>query len=224
ALAVIDGKLVKPEPLLNSANADESKDHKEQSDFYRKANSYAKSTIATKVTDEVYQEIMDKETTQETWESPKQQFEATSKDQLFKICIEFFAFNWSFGDNVSTHITKLRSLWNELNNSLKDRGAHELPNLILVCKVLPSNLETFKSSWMLNRKNEERTFEELTNQLCIILKHFAKYETNNKNAQEALAAINQGKQKHNIKGPFQKQSRKGDTCNHCYKRGHCVKD
>ncbi|GBM06746.1 hypothetical protein AVEN_52323-1 [Araneus ventricosus] len=84
ALAVIDGNLVKPESLLNSANADESKDHKEQRDFYRKANSYAKSMIATKVTDEVYQEIMDKETTQETWESPKQQLELHQRTSCLK--------------------------------------------------------------------------------------------------------------------------------------------
>ncbi|GBM73100.1 hypothetical protein AVEN_198775-1 [Araneus ventricosus] len=226
-LAVMDGKLVKPEPLLNSANADEIKDNKERSDFYCKPSSYAKSMIASTVTDAVYQKIIYKETAQEAWEALKQQFEVTSKDQLFKICTEVFAFNWSLGDDVSTHTVKLRRLWNELNKGLKDRGEHELSNLILVCKVLnilPSNFETFKSSWMLIAKNEERTFNELTNQLCMFERNFAKSETNDKNAQEALAATNQGKQKHNSKGPFQKQSRKGDTCNYRYKRGHWVKD
>ncbi|GBO18532.1 hypothetical protein AVEN_125914-1, partial [Araneus ventricosus] len=48
---MIDGKLVK--------------DHKEQSDFYSKANSYAKSMIASTITDAVYQKIMDTETAQE---------------------------------------------------------------------------------------------------------------------------------------------------------------
>ncbi|GBM32852.1 hypothetical protein AVEN_216551-1 [Araneus ventricosus] len=88
ALEVIDGKLVKPEPLLNSTNADEIKDHKERTDFYCKANSYAST-----VTDAMYQKIMDKETAQEAWKALKQQFEATSKDQLFKICTHFFTFN-----------------------------------------------------------------------------------------------------------------------------------
>ncbi|GBM34816.1 hypothetical protein AVEN_208023-1 [Araneus ventricosus] len=107
------------------------KDHEERSDFYRNSNSYANSLIASTVTDAVYQKIMDKETAQEAL---KQQFEATSKDQLFKICTVFFVFNWSFGNDVSTHIAKLRSLWNELNNGLKDRGEYELPNLIYCTK------------------------------------------------------------------------------------------
>ncbi|GBO09899.1 hypothetical protein AVEN_171273-1 [Araneus ventricosus] len=76
AIAVIYGKLVRPEPLLNSANADEIKYHKERSDFYRKSNGYVMSMIASTVTDAVYQKIMDKETTQKAWEALKQQFEA----------------------------------------------------------------------------------------------------------------------------------------------------
>ncbi|GBM55329.1 hypothetical protein AVEN_252697-1 [Araneus ventricosus] len=77
---------------------------------------------------------------------------------------------------------------------------------------------------MMVAKTKERTFDELANQLYMFQRNFANSETNDKNAQEALAATNQGKQKHNSKGPFQKQSRKGETCNYCYKRGHWVKD
>ncbi|GBL93539.1 hypothetical protein AVEN_59724-1 [Araneus ventricosus] len=71
-LAMIDGKLVKPEPLLNSDNADDIKDHKERSDFYRKTNRYAKSMITSTVTDAVYQKIMYKETTQKDSEALKE--------------------------------------------------------------------------------------------------------------------------------------------------------
>ncbi|GFX79872.1 retrovirus-related Pol polyprotein from transposon TNT 1-94 [Trichonephila clavipes] len=42
--------------------------------------------IASTVSDAVYQKIMDKKTAFEAWESLRKQFEATSKDQLFKIC------------------------------------------------------------------------------------------------------------------------------------------
>ncbi|KMQ83151.1 gag-pol poly protein, partial [Lasius niger] len=92
ALDVIDGKLVKPKPLAEGATNAQIKTHKECSDCYRKANSYAKSIITSAITDEVYQKIMNKETASEAWEALKQQFEATSKDQLFKICTEFLSF------------------------------------------------------------------------------------------------------------------------------------
>lgn len=75
-----------------------------------------------------------------------------SNDQLFKICIEFFAFNWSLSDVISTHLAKLRTIWSELNNELKDIGENKLFDLILVCKVLqilPCKFDTVKSSCML---------------------------------------------------------------------------
>lgn len=63
--------------------------------------------ITTAVIDAVHQKIMDKETARNAWKALKQQFKALSKDQLFKICMDFFAFNWTRGNDVSTHIAKL---------------------------------------------------------------------------------------------------------------------
>ncbi|GFW16599.1 uncharacterized protein TNCV_2352221 [Trichonephila clavipes] len=147
--------------------------------------------IASTVTDAVYQKIMDKETAFEAWESLRKQFEATSKYQLFKICTEFFAFSWVPGEDISTHIAKLRSLWNELNNGLEAREESKLPDLMLVCKVLhilPCQFETFKSSLMLSAKDDKKSFEELTVQLCMFERNFTKVEDSSKKAQEALIA------------------------------------
>lgn len=51
--------------------------------------------------------------------------------------------------NVSTHLAKLRTLQNKLNNGLKDIGENKLPDLMLVCKVLhilsKKNLSLFKN-------------------------------------------------------------------------------
>ena len=57
---------------------------------------------------------MDKETAHEAWEALKQHFKKSSKDQLFKIHTGFFAYSWVKKEDVSTHMVKLRSLWNEL--------------------------------------------------------------------------------------------------------------
>ena len=119
ALDALDGKIAKPELLQEFATAAQEKKHKEQSDFFRKANSYAKSMITTAVTDSIYRKIMDKETAHDTWEALKNQFEATAKDQVFRIANKFFAFSWNPGNDVSTHIARLRSLWNDLNQALK---------------------------------------------------------------------------------------------------------
>jgi hypothetical protein len=137
---------VKPEPLQVGAEDNVVKGHKMKSHFFRKANSYAKSMISSSVTD----------TAHEAWEALKMNFEASSKDQRFKICTEFFAFSWINGEDVSTHVAKLKNLWFELNNGLKAKNENALPDLILVCKalqILPGDFENFRSSWMLLSKN-----------------------------------------------------------------------
>lgn len=223
ALDALDGKIAKPEPLQAGASAEQEKKHKEQSDFFRKANSYAKSMITTAVTDSVYQKIMDKETAHDTWEALKNQFEATAKDQVFRICNEFFAFSWNPGNDVSTHIAKLRSLWNDLNQALKAKNENELPDLILVCKtlhILPKTFETFRHSWMLLTKEEEKTFDELTNQIVMFERNFRPKENDEKESQEALATTAQKEHRQDSGA----SGRRYDTCNYCKKRGHWVRN
>ena len=218
-LDAIDGKLVRPEPLQNNATAEEIKVHKQASDLFRKANSYAKSMNSSSVNDVVYQKIMDKGTAHEAWEALKLNFEASSKDQLFKICTEFFAFSWNNGEGVSIHVAKLKNLWFELNNGLKAKNEDALPDLILVCKVLqilPGEFENFRSSWMLLSKDEDKTFEELITQLCM-------YERNLRKGTEGTTGealfvksekrkLNQGSRRY----------RENDTCNYCRNKGHWI--
>ncbi|GFU93753.1 integrase catalytic domain-containing protein [Trichonephila clavipes] len=107
----------RPESIDVEAQESVRKHHKEHCDLYKKANSYAKSMIASTVTDAVYQKIMDKETAFEAWEALKQLL----KISCLKFAHSFFAFSWAPGEDVSIHIAKLRSLWNELNNGFQAR-------------------------------------------------------------------------------------------------------
>jgi hypothetical protein len=193
---------VKPEPLQVGAEDNVVKEHKMKSHFFRKANSYAKSMISSSVTD----------TAHEAWEALKLNFEASSKDQLFKICTEFFAFSWINGEDLA----KLKNLWFELNNGLKAKNENALPDLILVCKVLqilPGDFENFRSSWMLLSKNEEKTFEELITQLCMYERNFRKAT---EGATGAAFLVKSEKKK-------LKKSKENDICNYCKKKGHWVK-
>lgn len=116
--------------------------HKKASDLFRKANTYVKSSSGTDV---IYQKIMDKETAFEAGEAFKLNFEASAKDQPFKICTKFFVFCWVNGGDVSFQVAKLRNLWNELNNGLMSKNLSALSDLILVCKILHISPINFKS-------------------------------------------------------------------------------
>ncbi|GFX63037.1 integrase core domain protein [Trichonephila clavipes] len=115
----------------------------------------------------------------------------------------------------------LQSLWNELNNGLEAREESKLPDLMLVCKVLhilPCQFETFKSSWMLLAKDDKKSFEELTVQLCMFERNFTKVEDSSKKAQEALIATKSERPKQ--EGKYKSKSRKEDSCNYCKRKGH----
>lgn len=203
SLDVVEGKLTKPEPIDNAATDAQAREHKKKSDFYRKANCYAKSLITSTITDEIYQKVMDKESGFEVWEALHQQFEATSKDQLFKMCTDLFSFEWNEGNDVSTHISKLKSLWTEINNGLRMKSQNTLPDLLLICKilhVLPSTYEMFKSSWMMLTRDSDKTLDELLMQLCLYERNFKKADQGNDgvNSQEALVL----NQKKGVKGKY----------------------
>lgn len=223
ALDVIDGKLKKQGALASTATEDEVKKHKEQNDLFRKANSYAKSMITSSVTDTVYQKIMDQETAYDSWEALKVQFEATSKDQLFKICSDFFKFSWTSTDDVSTHIAKLKSMWHEINNGLKERKENPLPDLMIVCKVLsilPSSFSSFQSSWMMLTDGTKKTFDELVIQLCAYERNFLKVGSKNSVVQEALEIRHTSKKTQGK--PFKNKIKKEDVCNYCKLKGHWI--
>lgn len=62
---------------------------------------------------------------------------------------------------------------------------------------MPSNFETFKSSWMLLTKDETKTFDELTVQLCMFERNFTKTNKDNKTEQEILVAKNTNRSQSN---------------------------
>ena len=99
------------------------------------------------------------------------------------------------------HIAKLKSLWNELNVGLQAKSENTLPELLLICKtlqILPKAFENFKASWML-LKDENKTYEELTVQLCTFERNFTKQPTSSV-SEEALVV--DAKQKFKFKKKY----------------------
>lgn len=225
ALDVIDGKLLKPE-LPESPSEAQRKEYKQTADLYRKANSYAKSVIANAVTEDTYQKIMAKETAREVWDELKRNFEATSKDQLFQICSNFFSFDWLASVDVSGQIAKLKMLWNELNVGLQAAGKNQLPEMLLVCKVmhiLPSSFQTFKSSWLM-LSEDKQSIDDLVTQLCAFEREMKTDMTSKLAQQDALvAATARQKYSSDKSKDFKNKKKTIGNCNYCHVAGHWVK-
>ncbi|KAF7278599.1 hypothetical protein GWI33_008172 [Rhynchophorus ferrugineus] len=103
---------------------------------------------------------MDKETTYEVWEALKPNFEASFKGQLFKICIDFFAFGWIQREDVTTHIAKLTGLWNELNDRpsketilKKEKDKTVQTNTVLLTKFGQIfSAEVYENGWWIDNR------------------------------------------------------------------------
>ncbi|GFT49467.1 copia protein [Trichonephila clavipes] len=75
---------------------------------------------------------------------------------------------------------------------------------------------------MLLAKDDKKSFEELTVQLCMFERNFTKVEDSSKKALEALIATKSERPKQ--EGKYKSKSRKEDSCNYCKRKGHWVKD
>ncbi|GAB0089493.1 secreted RxLR effector protein 161-like [Sergentomyia squamirostris] len=211
----VDGKLVKPEPPGESATAKEKKDYEDKLTFCRKAECFARALISNSVSDEIYQKILDKNSAKEEWDALKQLFEASSKDQLFSVCDAFFALKWTSGHDVAFHVAKVKNLFDELNVGLKFKNENALSEIFLVGKllnILPCEYDTFKSSWMMLTKNEERDFMEFVTQLNMFERSLKKSDVSEA-SQEALV-VNRKRQK-----DFSKKR----SCFYCKQEGHFLR-
>ncbi|CAA9994717.1 unnamed protein product [Nesidiocoris tenuis] len=112
---------------------------------------------------------------------------------------EFFGYQFNPDDDMATHMSKLKNLWDALKKEISrsDNATCDLPELFLICKILgtlPEKYFSFKASWMLVAKNE-RTVENLTNQLCAHERALAKKD-GFRSGDEVLAATSKPQNKY----------------------------
>ena len=77
---------------------------------------------------------------------------------------QFFNIKKDLTDDIAKHISKLDSLWNEMQNELQKQENLKLPESMLMCRIvstLPDDYFDFKSVWESVSK-EERSVDNLT--------------------------------------------------------------
>lgn len=97
-------------PLPNNASEIEKNSCKEECERYRKPNRYVKTMLTSALSDETYQKVIESETDIETWNELPNLLEDSSKDQVFKICMEFFSYSWFLENDVPMNIVQLKNL------------------------------------------------------------------------------------------------------------------
>ncbi|XP_061721806.1 uncharacterized protein LOC133528434 [Cydia pomonella] len=218
ATDVLEGKLNKPEPLQNGAgDAAAVARNSAALARYTKANCAALLILTTNMTDDTLQKIMRFETAYEVWQELHRLFDGQREDRSYHLCMEFFNFKRNPSDDVSSHMSKLKNIWNNLNVEMtKADGTGQLPDLLLICKILETLDErffAFKSSWLLLNKTD-RTVENLTTQLCSYEKALENKEGTTSQETLVIQQTQESKKKKDAKV----------KCNYCSQMGHRVRN
>ena len=219
AMDAVEGKLTIPAEPAEQATAQEKTTYKRELDTYLKAESNALLVLTTNMTEETLKKVMRFNTSKEVWTELHKLFDGVSEDKVYHLCMQFFGFKRNNGDDIATHISKLKTFWNELKQEMHKESEEnpELPDLFLICKILGTLSEdyfSFKSSWMLMSKND-RTVDNLTNQLCA----YEKALQNRGEAPESQEALTTD----NLKKKPDQPKKKKIICNYCKKPNHTIK-
>ncbi|CAH2103701.1 unnamed protein product [Euphydryas editha] len=204
-LDAVNGTLQKPEKPTKD---DEISKYNTALDYYNKVDSSALLLLTANMSDETLQKIMRFNSSKEVWDELHRLFDGTSEDKSYALCMEFFGYSKDPSHDITTHVSKIKTIWTDLKAELMKIDKSELPDILLICKILdtlPEAYFSFKSSWMMMSMTD-KTVENLTTQLCAYERSLS---IKNEGSAEALALQNNNKAK--------------KKCGYCGKVGHKVR-
>ena len=209
-LDAVEGKLQKPTLPGEQTEANLSK-YKNDLQNYLKTDSTAMLLLTTNMSDDILTKVMRFMTAKEMWDELNHLYERASEDRSYEICMQFFKYKKDPAHDIGSHLSFIKNIWHDLKQNLVDS---ELPDILLICKILdslPEQFFNFKSSWLLISK-QDRTIENLTTQLCAYERALSESGENNMNALMVQNRKNKFKKKY-----------KFNKCKYCGADGHIVK-
>jgi transposase InsO family protein len=175
------------------------------------------------MSEETYEKVRSLTCAREVWLELNRLFDGIHEDRAYDLCMQFFSYKMCQGDDIATHIGKLKNIWKDLKLELdKD----ENKNLLLMCRIvetLPGEYFSFASSWRLLNKTE-RTVDNLTDQLCSYERALA--SKTEPVQQEALLVKEHLKSASKPKNQNKGLKRRTGTiiCHYCKRPGHIVRN
>lgn len=217
---VVTGKLTCPTPLSTGASEQEVNNFNNKNERFKAADIKAMLVLTSNMTEETLTKIMRFNSSREIWLELHRLYDGVSEDKTFDLCMQFFNLKHLSDDDMASHLSKVKNLWNNLNVELNTDS--ELPEILLICKILdtlPSEYFSFRSSWQLMPKSE-RTVENLTSQLCAHERALREVNANRNVSRADEEALTLSKRDLTIK----KVPKKKFTCHYCKKEGHLIKN
>lgn len=72
------------------------------------------------------------------WDELNRLYKRLSQDRFYDVCMKFFGYKLDPSHDMGTHLTTEKNLWHELNQILTKQDKSQLPDMLLICKVVDS--------------------------------------------------------------------------------------
>ena len=223
-LDVVEGILKKPTHPGPDAKAEEIICYETELQKFLKTDGMALLLLTTNMSEGTLQKVMRFSTSKEVWDELHRLFDGVTEDRSYDLCMQFFGYKKDSTHDIATHLSKMKNLWYELKSEMLKVEKSELPDILLICKILdtlPEEYFSFKSSWILMSK-KDRTVENLTSQLCAHERALTSKHGETMTSMEALE-VKTSKKKETKVSSIGKNRDVNRKCNYCGQTGHRVK-
>lgn len=143
---IVDGTMQKPtRPVAGGGKGDAAAldAYNRNLKEFMKLESTALLLITNNITDETLGKVIRLSTPKEVWEELHRLYEAPNESRLYDLCLDFFKLKRDVSDDMPTHISKLKNLWHNLKEELLREQRAELPEILLICKILDTLPESY---------------------------------------------------------------------------------
>ncbi|XP_063544855.1 uncharacterized protein LOC134753025 [Cydia strobilella] len=194
-------------PPSHDAPAAETESYQKKLIKYEERDSLLQCVIGCSVSAEPKRHILTAKSGKEMWDNLHSVYEQKNERRLDLLYCQLFTYTKDEADDIAMHVSKLHTLWQQLNDELKEEGA--LPQSLLMNRILntlPSAYLEFKNAWESVPK-DNRNISTLMERLRLHEQRLGDLGTNPSTSigmsEEALMSS-----KSNVK------------CTHCNKIGH----
>ena len=218
AFEIIDGRLNMPDQPAVGAADEAINQFRSELEAFNKAEVAALQILTSHMSTEILVMVMRFRSAREMWLELERLFDGNSEDRLYSLGMQFFA-SIEMDQEMTIHLPRLKTLFNDFNAEFRRSGMQELPEILLILKILnslPKEYLSFVTSWKM-LSTAERSIERLTTELCSFQRELKRNNKDQNELKQEALAVNHDKKK------LVNKSRV-NRCFYCNEKGHFIRN
>ena len=149
AFEIIDGRLNMPDQPAVGAADEAINQFRSELEAFIKAEVAALQILTSHKSTEILVMVMIFRSAREMWLELERLFDGNSEDRLYSLGMQFFA-SIEMDQEMTIHLSRSKTLFNDFNAEFRRSGMQELPEILLILKILnslPKEYSFFVTSW-----------------------------------------------------------------------------